>query len=173
MSHALAQEFFTTSTTWEALLKRDIISNRLFCCCSVVKSCPTLCNPCTAAHQAPLSFTISWSLSKLMSTELMMLSYHLILCHSLLLLPSIFPASWSFQMSQLFASRGQHIGASASALPMNIQDWFPLGLTGLISLQSKWLSRVSNNKLKTVSSSVLSFLYGPALTSIHDYWKKP
>ena len=122
MSHALAQEFFTTSTTWEALLKRDIISNRLFCCCSVVKSCPTLCNPCTAAHQAPLSFTISWSLSKLMSTELMMLSYHLILCHSLLLLPSIFPASWSFQMSQLFASRGQHIGASASALPMNIQD---------------------------------------------------
>ena len=59
----------------------------------------------------------------------------------------IFPASGSFQMNQLFASGGQHTGASASAsvLPMNIQDWFPLGLTGLISLQSKWLSRVSNN----------------------------
>ena len=55
-----------------------------------------------------------------------------------------FPASGSFPMSQLFASGGQSIGASASALvlPMNIQDWFPLGLTGLISLQSKGLSRV-------------------------------
>ena len=58
-----------------------------------------------------------------------------------------FPASGSFQMSQLFASRGQSIGASASTsvLPMNIQDWFPLGLTGLISLQSKGLSRVFSN----------------------------
>ena len=58
--------------------------------------------------------------------------------------PQSFPASWSFQMSQLFASGGQSIGvaASASVFPMNIQDWFPLGLTGLISLQSKGLSRV-------------------------------
>ena len=67
-------------------------------------------------------------------------SNHLILCHSL----QSFPASGSFQMSRLFASRGQSIGASASAsvLPMNIQGWFPSGLTGLISLQSKELSRV-------------------------------
>jgi len=58
-----------------------------------------------------------------------------------------FPASGSFQMSQLFASRGQSIGASASVsvLPMNIQDWFPLGLTGLISLESKGPSRVFSN----------------------------
>ena len=58
-----------------------------------------------------------------------------------------FPVSGSFQMSQLFASGGQNIGASASAsvLPMNIQDWFPLGLTGLISLLSKGLSRVFSN----------------------------
>ena len=64
---------------------------------------------------------------------------HLMLYHPLLLLPSIFPASGSFLISQFFASVGQSIGASASApvLPTNIQDWFPLGLTGLISLQSK------------------------------------
>ena len=85
-----------------------------------------------------------------------------------------FPASGSFQMSHFFASGGQSIGVSASAsvLPMNIQDWFPLGLTYLISLQSKGLSRVFSNTLfRSISSSVLSFLYGPTLTAIHDYWK--
>ena len=68
----------------------------------------------------------------------------IIFCHSLLLLPSIFPISGSFPTSWLFASGGWSIGASASAtvLPVNIQAWFPLGLTGLISLQSKGISRV-------------------------------
>ena len=56
-----------------------------------------------------------------------------------------FPASGSFQMSQFFASGGQSIGASVSVLLMNIQDWYPLGLTDLISLQSKWISRVFSN----------------------------
>ena len=85
-----------------------------------------------------------------------------------------FPASESFPMSCLLASGGQYIGASAlaSVLPRNIQDWFPLGWTGLISLKSKGLSRVfSNTTVQSISSSVLSFLYGPTLTSIHDYWK--
>ena len=59
--------------------------------------------------------------------------------------PQSFPASGSFLMSQLFASGGQSIGASVSVLPMNIQDWFPLGLTSLISLLSKGLSRVFSN----------------------------
>ena len=63
-----------------------------FCCCPVAKSCPTLCNPMTAVHQGSLSFIISQSLLKLMSTELVMPSSHLILCCSLLLLPSIFPS---------------------------------------------------------------------------------
>ena len=74
-------------------------------------------------------------------------STHLILCPPLLLLPSNFPSIGSFQMSQLFASGGQSIGVSASAsvLPMNIQDWFPLGWTGWISLQSSGLSRVFSN----------------------------
>jgi len=84
------------------------------------------------------------------------------------------PESGSFQMSQFFASGGQSIGASASAsvLPMNIQDWFPLGWTSLNSLQSKGLSRVfSNTIFQSINSSALSFLYGTTLTSIYDYWK--
>ena len=85
-----------------------------------------------------------------------------------------FPASGSFPMSQLFTSGSQSIGVSASAsvLPMNIQDWFPLGWTGWISLQSKGLSRViSNTTVQNIDSSVFSFLYSPTLTSIHDHWK--
>ena len=104
--------------------------------------------PWTAAHQASLSITISRSLPKFMSITSMMPSNHLILCRSLLLLPSIFPSiRQSFPVSQLTASGGQRIGASASVLPMNIQGWFPLGLTGLISLLSKGLSRVFSNSL--------------------------
>ena len=86
------------------------------------------------------------------------------------------PASGSFLMSQLFALGGQSIRASASAsasvLPMNIQCWFPLRLTGLIPLQSKGLSRVfSNITVQKHQFFVFSFLYGPTLTSIYDYWK--
>ena len=97
----------------------------------------------TAAFQAFLSFTISWSLLKLVSIELMTPCNHLILCHPFLLLP-FFPASGSFLVSQLVLSGGQSIGASVSAsvLPMSIQDRFPLGLTCVISLLSKGLSRV-------------------------------
>ena len=97
--------------------------------------------PWTEAHQASLSITNSWSLLKLMSIESVMPSNHLILCHPIFLLPSIFPSISFFSMSQFLASGGQSIGASASAsaadLPVNIQDWFPLGFTCWISLQSK------------------------------------
>ena len=85
-----------------------------------------------------------------------------------------FPAPGSFLTSQFFTWGSQSIGASVSAsvFPMNVQDSFLLGLTGLISLQSKGLSRVfSNTQFKSINSSALSFLYGPTLTSIHDYWK--
>ena len=135
--------------------------------CSVAKSCLT---PWTAAHQAFLSFTISLSLLKLMSFELVMLFNHLILCYPLSSCSQSFPASESFTMSWLFISGGQSIGASASALvpAMNIQGWFPLGLTGLISLQSKGLS---TPQFKSINSSAPSLLYSPALTSIYDYWK--
>ena len=102
--------------------------------------------PWTAARQASLSIINSWSLLKLMCIKSVISSNHLILCHPLLL-PSVFPASGSFLMSQFFASGSQSIGASASAsvLPKDIQDRFPLGLIVLISLQSKELSRVFSN----------------------------
>ena len=83
-----------------------------------------------------------------------------------------FPAWGSFPVSQLFESGGQSIGASASAsfLPKNIQGWFPLGLTDLISLLSKGLSRVFS-KFKSISSSILCLLYGPNLTSVYNHWQ--
>ena len=103
--------------------------------------------PWTAARQASLSITNSWSLLKLMSIESVMPS---IISSSVVPFSShlqSFPASGSFPMSQLFASGGQRIGVSASAsvFPMNIQYWFPLALTGWSSSQSKRFSRVFSN----------------------------
>ena len=106
-----------------------------------------------------------------MSIDSVMLSNHLILCFPFPLLPSILSSCESFLMSQLLASAGQSIGASASAtLLMHIQGWFPLGLTGLI-LQFKGLSRKPASWFKSINSSAFSFLYGPTLTTIYDYWK--
>ena len=102
--------------------------------------------PWTTAHQVSLSIATSWSLPKLMSIESVMPSNNLIsvvpFSH-----PQSFPASGSFQMSQLFSSGGQRIGVSVSTsvLPMNTQECSPLGWTGWISLQSKGLSRVFSN----------------------------
>ena len=101
--------------------------------------------PWTAARHVPLFFTISQSLLKFMSIESVMPSNcYVILCYFLLLLSSVFPSIKVFLMSQLFPSGGWSIGASASAsvLPMNTQGWFPLGWTGLISMQSKRLLRI-------------------------------
>ena len=98
------------------------------------------------ARQASLSFTVSQSLLRLMSFELVMPSNHLVLCHPLLL-PSMFLSIRVFCSESALVSGGQSIGASALALvlPMNIQGWPPLGLTGLISLLPKRLSRVFSN----------------------------
>ena len=108
--------------------------------------------PWITACQTSLSITNSQSWLRLMSIESVMPSSHLILCCPLLLCPQSLPASESFPMSQLFAWGGQRIGVSAvvSVLPMNTQDWSPLGWTldptlGWISLQSKGLSRVFSN----------------------------
>ena len=88
--------------------------------------------------------------------------------------PQSFPASGSFQMSQLFTSGGKSTGVSASTsvLPMNTQDWSPLGWTSWISLQSKGLSKESSPtpQFKSINSSALSFLYSPTFTSTHDHW---
>ena len=112
------------------------------CCCSVTRSCPALCDPMYGStpglpvhHQLP-------ELAQLLSIKSVMPSNHLNLCHPLLP-PSIFPSIRVFS-SEFFASSGQSIGVSASAsvLPMNTQDWFPLRLTGWISFHFKGLSRV-------------------------------
>ena len=119
--------------------------------------CPSL-SPGVCSNSCPLSW---W--------------YYLIISSSAALFscPQSFPESGSFPMSWLFASGGQNIGASApvSVLPVNIQGWFPLGLTGLISLQSKRLSRVFSSTNESINFLALSLLYGPTLTSVHDYWK--
>ena len=103
--------------------------------------------PWATAHQASLSFTNSQSLLNLMFIESVIPSKHLIFVVPFSFCLQSFPASGSFQMSQLFASCGQSIrvSASTSVFPMNSQDWFPLGGTGWISLQSKGLSRVFSN----------------------------
>ena len=116
---------------------------------SVAQSRLTLCDPMDCSKAG---FPVHHQLLELAQThvhrvELVMPSNRLTLCHPLLLLSSIFPASVTFPMSQFFTSDSQSIGDSAlaSVFPMNIQDWFPFGLTGLISLQSKGLSRVFSN----------------------------
>ena len=89
-------------------------------------------------------------------------------------MPSVFPSIRVFSSESVLASRGQSFGVSASAsvLPMNIQDWSPLGLTGWISLQPKFSQESSPPpQFKSITSSVLSFLYGPIRTCIYDYWK--
>ena len=118
------------------------------CFCSVAQSCPTLCNPMDCKQHTRLlcpspspgacsnSCPSSWWCHPTISSSVVPFSSHL----------QSFPASGSFPMSQFFASGGQNIGATASAsasvLPMNLQGWFPLGWTDLISLQSKGLSSV-------------------------------
>ena len=103
--------------------------------------CPTLCYPVDCKMLGFAVHNQLLELAQLMSIEFMMPSNHLILCHPLLL-NTIFPSIRVFPSESALHIRGQSIGASTSVLPMNIQDWFPLGLTGLISLQSKRLSRV-------------------------------
>ena len=104
-------------------------------------------NTWTAAHQASLSFTISWNLLKIMSIESGMPSNHLILCCPLLLRPSIFPNIRAFSNESVLCITCQRTGVSAlaSVLPMNIQHSFPVGWTSWISLQSKGPSRVFSN----------------------------
>ena len=117
------------------------------CCCPVAKSCLTFYDTMDCSMPG---FPVLHYLPEFAQVHVHWIndtSNHLIFCHLLRLLPSIFPRSGSFPMSQLFTSGGQSIGVSASAsvLPMNTQDWSPLGWTGWISLQSKGLSRVFSN----------------------------
>ena len=133
---------------------------------------PLFVTPWTAARQASLSITISQSLLKPMSIESVIPSNHLILCHPLLLLPSIFPSIRVFSNESVFGqylSCGQSIGVSASAsvLPVNTQD-FRMDWLDLLAVQGTLKSPLQHHSSK---ASKLSFLYSPTLTSIHDHWK--
>ena len=156
------------------LAPRNFMVERLFS--SVAQSCLTLCNPmdCSTPGRLPCPSPTPRACSNSCPSSRWC---HPTISSSVIPFASClqsFPASVSFPMSQLLSSGGQSIGASASAsvLPMNIQGWFPLGLTGLISLLSKGLSRVfPASHFENMNSSVLSLLYGPALTSLRSYWK--
>ena len=126
--------------------------------------------PWTAAHQASLFLTNSWSSLKFISIALVMSSSHLILCCTFSFCPLSLPESGSLPVSQFFTSGGQSIGALAlaSVLLMNIQSWFPIGLTGLISLLFKLLSKVfsSTTVWKHQFFSTLLSLWSPSHTCI-------
>ena len=111
-------------------------------CCSLTQSCPKLCNPMDCSTPG---FPVLHCLLKFAQTHVYWVNDATQPSYSLSPpspLAIILSQHQSFPVSQLFSSGGQSIGASALVLPMNIQSWFPLGLTGLISLQSKGLSRV-------------------------------
>jgi len=147
-----------------------------FCCCSVTQSCLTLCDPMdystpglpvphhlpkfVQVHSCPLH---QWHHPAISPSEALSSFYH-----------QSFPASGIFPMSQLFASGDQNTGASASAsvLPMNIQGWFSLGLTGLISLLSKGLSGVfsSTTNQRHQFFGTLPSLW-PSSHNLHDHWE--
>ena len=130
--------------------------------------------PWTAAHRASLSIANSQSLLKLMSIESVMPSNYLILCHPLLLLPSIFPSIKVFANESVLHIRWP-------------KDWsfsFSIGpsneYSGLISFRMDWLDLLAERdsqessptpQFKSINSSALSFLHSPTLTSIHDHWK--
>ena len=132
-------------------------SIRVIFCHSIVQLCLTLCNPtdCSLLGFPVLHYLLEFAQTNVHWVNDAIQWTHLVSPFSSC--PQSFPASLSFPMSWLFPSCGQSIGASASVsvLPMNIQDWFPLGLTGLI-LQSKGLPRVGSSKLQTGVLPVLS-----------------
>ena len=161
----------TNSQKEEHFSLNYIFYNR--CWCSVSKLCATLCGhvDCNMVGSSVLHYLLEFA-------EIHVHGFSVVIYPSHPLPPSFsfcfqsFPAPGSFPMSWPFTSGGQNIRTSASVLPMNIQGWFPLGLTGLISLQSKDSQESSPTpQFESINSSALSLFYGLTLTSIHDYWK--
>ena len=142
---------FRLSVTSDSLQPHGVQHARLPCPPPTPRACSNSCPSSQWCHR-----TISVSVIPFSS------------CHQ------SFPASGSFPRSQFFTSGDKSIrlSASASGLPMNIQDWFSLGWTGLIFLQSRDSQEFSPTpQFKSINSLVLSFLYGPTLISVHDHWK--
>ena len=133
----------------------------------------TSLQPVNCSTPGSLSFTVFRSLLKFMSTESVMPSNHFTLCHPLLL-PSILSSIRVFSSESALRIRWPKYGASTSAevLAVSIQGWFPLGWTGLVSADQGTLkSLLQHHNSKASIFLVLSLLYSPTLTSVHDYWK--
>ena len=144
------------------------------CCCPVAKLCLTLCDPMDCSTPGFPVFHYLLELLKLMSIKMVMPSNRLILCPPLLLLPSVFPSIRVFSNELVLRIRWpKHWSFSFSSSPPNeYSGWFPLGLTGLIFLQSQGLSRVlSNTTVWKHQFCGAQPSYGPTLTFVHDYWK--
>ena len=150
-----------------------MLFNKANCCCSVAQSCRLFSTPWTEAQQASLSFSIFWSLLKLMSITLMMLSHHLILCYPFLLLPSIFPSIRVFYSESALRIRWPKYWSFSfnisvfkeySGLISFKTDWFDL-----LPVQGTLKSLLQNHSLKASILWCSDFLYGLTLTSIYDY----
>ena len=128
--------------------------------------------PWTVARQASLSITNSWSPPKLMSVEVVMPSNHLILCHPLLLLPSIFPSIRVFSNESVLCIRWPKSWSfSLSISPSNEYSGLISKMNWLDLLAVQGTLKSPTPQFKTINSLTFSFLYSPILTSIHDYWK--
>ena len=139
---------FSCSVMSDSLRPHGLQHPRLFCPSPTPRACSNSCPSSPWCHPAISSSVVPFS-SRLQD----------------------FPASGTFPMSQFFTSDGQSI-ALASILPMNTQGWSPLGWTGWISCSPRDSQESSPTpQFKSINSSILSFLYSPTLTSIHDYWK--
>ena len=132
---------------WHLYKLTNFIMQNLVQFSSVAQSCPTLCDPMDCSTPGFPAITNSRSLLKFTSMETVMPSNHLVLCHPLLLPPSSFPSIRVFSNESALCIRWPKLGVSVSSsvLPVTIQDRFPLGWTGWVSLQSKGLSRVFCN----------------------------
>ena len=145
-------------STYEGIYTYNISSVQLISCVRLFAT------PWATAYQASLATTNSWSLLKLMSIESVMPSNHLILCSPLLLLPSIFPSIRIFSESALCIRWPKYWNFSFIISPSN-------EYSGFISCRIDWFDLFAVQGFKSINSLVLSFLYSPTLTSIHDYWK--
>ena len=141
--------------------------------CSVAKSCPTLCDStdCSTPGVPVLHYLLEFGQPYVHWVDDVIQPSHL-LCSPSPPALNLSQHQGPFPVSWLFTSGDQSIGASASVLPVNIQDWFPLGWTDWISLMSKELSRIfSKPQFKSINSLAFTLLYASTLTSTHDYWK--
>ena len=160
--------------SWLTNTWKDVQHNSLFSSVQSLSRFRLFASPWTAAHHASLFISNSQSSPKTMSIESVRPSKHLILCRPLLLLPAIFPSIRVFSNESTLCIRGPNYGVSASAsvLPMNIQNWFPLGWTGWISLQSKRILRLFSNTTLQKYQFLSAYLSSQSNSHIHTWLRE-